>query len=386
MRALVLWLMLFNFATSAHADSQPPKYELDGVDITAFVNYFSSQVRTLNKSVTVYNWSPSASSDPFWKTNYDPKDPRLLATARDLSQVFWNNYGGTDSDYNNYGYGLYTSVDVVATRSYGGYGSSDWLLLEMQLPQGFRVLDFTSGVHGSDMAALVTTKVIGAKFNCLYVDSAERLFYHGGSSLDPACKKLVRKVFQDILKIDGFAYSYGHTPFKACGDNNNSYHAGAFVITRPDWIRSEYIKFYTQTSSFDLEGRTRIQTLLMNEDQDISKIHSRMVSEIASYLKMLPGTYIKDIKSECVDSSCWITANFCDLKDQCRQINLSSVPRPGGPLISAVGARDHHLLWSDLEGKPKSTTANPWLKENAFGCSGELPYSKNPEATKGVSP
>jgi hypothetical protein len=69
-----------------------------------------------------------------------------------------------------------------------------------------------------------------------------------------------------------------------------------------------------------------------------------------------------------------ITVQFCDQSNACESVPLPPIPRPGGSIITAEEASKTILLWTDLIGKPKSTTISTWLKNNKFACSGELPY------------
>ncbi len=192
---------------SAAAETKKQTYEFEGTDITAFVEHFRPAVKTLKKPVTVYNWSSSSQSD-FWKVPQKPNDENLVAMAQRMGQSFWRNYGSQDSERGGmYGYGLYAALDPVVTRSFGG---TQWVLLEMQFPAGFKMIDLYDPIQKTKSSAnLNTLSEINKKFKCSmsgYVE-LDALFTSGGKSVDPSCQRLVKNVFGTIFKIDAFAYT-----------------------------------------------------------------------------------------------------------------------------------------------------------------------------------
>lgn len=342
----------------------------NNVDISPMVNHFQKQVVTLNKAITTYNWVSHAPGD-FWDTERPQNDPSLLNEAHISARVFWSNYGSQAGANNMYGSGLYTAVDPVVTENYGG---QDWRLTQIRFPIGTRVLDLANPdtVNVKDSVLVNATYEIEEKFGCPRASAADPYFVNGGVSLSEACRSLINEVFNIILQIDAFAYGYGDTSFRAC-ESGMYMGSRAFVVTRADWMRSEYVHYYTANSRLNEEERLRIQTLfIMASEEGIDKV--LLLDFIAQYLDQQPDRDIRGSKTVCEGDSCIITVQFCDSKNTCDQVQLPPLPRPGGPMITEEVAKRKKLLWTDLVGKPKVSTMSTWLQDNKFGCSGKLPY------------
>lgn len=369
MKRLLPLILLHLTTFSAQADSP---LILDGIDISPAVEYFEPMVTPLKQNVTVYNWSQTG--------DYGDDDSQLdLAMAQ--AKTFWRMYGDPKGNNNMYGYGLYTAIDPVATRSYGGnFDRDDWRILALELPQGLRLLDFPGlSLNPAPIPAPVAD--ILNKFDCGGVQNAEALFGYGGYALKPSCQKLVRRIFADVLRIDAFAYGYAETNYRICSAGMiNGYRA--FVITAPDWMTTKNVRFYTSKSTKNLEERTRIQTLFLKATEALKNTSSPEVNvrrPIADFLIANPDYDLERSLTKCSGDQCVITATFCDGKKTCRDLDLPALPRPGGALItSAEAAKSLHgqptLLWKDLEGQPKTPTLSTWMKKNQFGCDGTLPY------------
>jgi hypothetical protein len=341
------------------------------VDIAPMINHFRKQIVTLNKAVTTYNWVSHGGPNDFWDIERPQNDPALLKMAQTSAEVFWSNYGSKEGSENMYGSGLYTAVDPVATYEFGGEG---WRMTQLQFPVGMHVLDLANSatIDDSDSALMNAAEDVEEKFACPRSAGADPYFTNGGASLDPKCRQLINEVFNKNLKIDAFAYGYNETYFKAC-EQGVYIGSRAFVITRPDWIRSEYVHYYTASSRLNEPERLRIQTLfLLAGEEGLDK--APLLDLIAKYFDQYPDRELQGSKTVCEGDSCVITVQFCDSKNTCDQVPLPALPRPGGPMITSEEAKRKKLLWEDLVGKPKASTVSTWLKENKFGCSGELPY------------
>lgn len=353
-------LIIAALPSAAHATAN---VDLDGVDISATTDFFASLVKPLTKSVTIYNWSQQSTEH---HTSEDFSD------ALGLSRRFWRSYGTLTQGM--YGVGLYGALDPVTTDSFG-YGPS-WRLLVMDLPIGFRFLDFMQLTSASSkLSQQVSTQLLA--FECPTTALPDAFFTDGGAKLSQKCQKLVRKIFQETLQIDGFAYPYGDVPFAECS-NDPSVHNRAFVITRDSWMRPEYIRYYTPASTDNLEERVMIESLFLKTAS--SAIGRGAGTEaIKVYLRQHPTSDFVSGSSTCAGTMCTISARFCADATTCENVTIAVLPRPGGALItSAEAARTtavhHELLWSDLEGQPKATTVDVFLRKTKFGCDGQLPY------------
>lgn len=346
----------------------------EGVDIQPLVRAHSHQVLTLTQPVTIYSWS-TAGRDPLYNPERSPDDPGLMGHAYRASRVFWTNFGSKEGANNMYGFGLYGAVDAVATRGYGG-ADSEWLLTQMRLPIGFRLIDVANPVSLPASPEQEAARDVAIRFHCpsnLQVDS---LFQTGGSKLPDDCRRLTQKIFDDVLKIDGFAYSYVETQFKACSQDP-SFSARAFVITRPDWIKPELVHFFNRASRQNIEDRIVIQTLFFKSEDENMSITPEQSQILVDFMIQHPDSDLKKSTSLCDGSQCRLTATFCDASGRCDDVSLGSRKRVGGSTITSTQGP---LLWADLEGQPKSKTINTWLQQNKLACKdGTAPYASAEE-------
>jgi hypothetical protein len=360
------------FCASAARAAQPIMYQ--GENITPLVEYFEKYVHPLTKPVTVYNYSAGA-KDPFWQKERDVNDPTLLYTAQSQTEVFWQRYGEKDGSGYMYGFGLYAAVDPILTYSYGG-GIDSWVLLQMQLPVGFKLVDVTEQSRASSAVDHKELLRLAEKFKCPSALAPDSFFVNGGSGLTPDCLNVSKFIFSQALKIDGFAYGYGSTYFKACSGNYDGYKA--FVITSPDWMKSEHIRYFTPITKGSLENRILIQTMFLAAAQDSMANDSSLKYKLIDYLKMKPDRFVKSSSTTCAGEFCVITAQMCDDKQSCEPLEFAPLPRPGGPNITMSESKRtmaQRLLWPDLEGTPKTTMLIDWLRKNKYACSGDVPYA-----------
>lgn len=361
-------LVLFVLSIFGFTKTQAQNVEFNGTDITELVSHLKNSIVVLKQPITVYNWSPAGKYG----------DAENLGIAESGSKTFWNSFG-YDPSGNMYGRGLYAAVDPIVSSSYGGY-NDDWLLLEMKLPVGFILLDLLNFE--------ITSKPFpeGAKknlvsFNCPENSTIESLFVEGGNKLSGYCQKLVKYIYADIFKIDGFAYGYSESAFKACQKGGFYSGARAFVITDKKWIKPGLITYYNSNSTHEIEKRIVIQSLFYSLLENNSDLKKQVLSAIGGYLTNHQDSDISKFKSKCEGETCTITVTFCE-KEKCEDIDLPTLPRPEGSVISEKTAlkipikvsHSRALLWSDLEGKTKANNLTEWLQSNKFGCSGKLPY------------
>ncbi len=155
-------------------------------------------------------------------------------------------------------------------------------------------------------------------------------------------------------------------------------------------MSAENINFYSSNTTANLEERIRIQTLTLKSLETSSAEEdpkAMLIAQITSYIKLKPDSYVAGSTTKCENDSCVIKVKFCDSSTEaCEDVSLNPIPRPGGGLITSREAQrtsSGQLLWSDLEGKPKQTTIDTWLKKNNYGCTVDSPFV---EDAKKVSP
>ena len=213
------------------------------------------------------------------------------------------------------GMALYAANDPVYTYGYGGLdeglGNDRWLLIEMTLPKGFRLLE-TIQPSTADSPANESVNRVLNRFGCPSYLEPETAVIAGGSHLGKSCQELMRKVLKNILQIDGFNYQYSQTYFTNCEPSDIE---PAFVITSSRFINGKLIKVFTKGTTSFRDDRLRIQTLFQSN------------------------------------------------------VGSPKIVSPSTPLFFGGG----QLLWDDLRGQPKVDTAN-WLKQYRYGCDGTLPY------------
>ena len=364
-----LWLALIvAFAgTVGRAATTAIMYE--GTDVSSVVAVFGSQVHPLKRKVFVYNWS-GAGGEPYWKSDPDKNDSFILKHTQDIAGIFWQNYGNGNG--NMYGMGVYAAVDPVVTRSYGG-GGDIWLLLQMEFPKGFRLLDLTEALPWSGDPAIKTRAAsIMTTFGCPAGLNADSLFTNGGSDLSTKCRGLVARVFRDSLQIDGFAYSYSGSHFDDCSGDTEK----AFVITGSAWMRPDYIRYFSAASRKDVLGRRRIQSIFSLQSGQAQPLMDIIRPALEDYLANHEDANLAGSKSFCGGATCILSAQFCDSHDKCEWVPLGELPRPGGPRFSA----QENLLWPDLAGELKLDSISKWVKKTKYACSGLVPYDEKPDA------
>jgi hypothetical protein len=367
------------------AVAENTKYELDGFDITPAVEYFQKMVHPLKQIIYVYHWNPNGEARG--------DGPEIFNMVKNNANTFWSMYGDPQTVSGGmYGRGLYAAADPIHSYGFGG-GPEKWFLLQMALPVGFRLLDIaaeTSWVASNNKKTISEEmKNIASQFHCDALNNVDSLFADGAYKISQQCQNLARKIFKEILKIDGFAYFYGQTSFKDCQSDNYVLGNRAIVITENTWMTTENIKYFTQKSKHSLEDRIRIETLFYKKIDANVKLSDSSIEAIAEYLQIHETKEMIGSKSVCSNTTCTIVVRFCDSQNVCDEVSLAPLPRPSGPLFTEVSAKNTEpgrLLWPDLEGKAKADNVSEWLKKQMFGCNGELPYpvEKAEEANKSV--
>ena len=378
-------VLLISSFLSAHAFAAalPAPATYKGVDISALVDIYRPQVKTLTKSIYTYNWSP-AGLDPFWRQERSENDPALLNAAKRLAEGYWRVYGQPNGDFSVYGRGLYTAIDPVSSSSFsGGLYMKRWLLLEFEFPAGMQILTLEpdESLAPNDQVTAILTK-----FGCPGTNTSA-LFSDGGRALSAECRDLIKDVFQNILRVDALSYNYVGTSFHACTDSGSDYAgAPAFILTGTKWLRPGLIHSYTPTTKGNRDGRRRIQTLFLASGEGENRVQDLAKEPILHYLLDHPGSYVKSSSTKCDGSYCDLTLEMTDDQNKKGEVTILNMPRPAGPLITKAEAAalssdvTQDLLWDDLDQTPKSPTISDWLKKNEFACDGQKPYAAQPKA------
>jgi hypothetical protein len=374
---LLLGALILTSATSALAGSNYSNLFVDGVAIGPLVSFLEKEVVVLDAPMTIYNWSPNGKI-------YDNGAKNMAETA---AKTFWRAYGSYSGAM--YGLGLYGAADPVSTFYFGGGMTSPWLLMELSLPVGFRMIDVYSVSRYSNQTLPDDVKAIVDHFKCRTTGvSADGFFTGGGGGVSPECQAIVRTIYKDILRIDGFAYSYGRTYFKDCMKSDLFVSQGqrAFVITDHKWMTPTSVKYYTANSTDSTADRTRIQTLFLKGAYQVvsagglqSIDQNQVRTIIESYLDTHEDSNLKDTFKQCDDATCTITARFCDSTNRCENIELPKVRRPTANLITeeaASGTEPRKLLWPDLKDKAQTPKIVDWMKQNLYTCGETLPFKQ----------
>lgn len=386
---LVLVLLSFQAWATFNLPSKPIKYK--GVDITPAVKILSQYVKILKKDYTVFHWDMSGQ---------EGQNEQMVLAAKKMANVFWTWYGRPETAQGGfYGNGLYLATDPISTEGFGG--GNNWSLLQLILPKGMRIIDLGDNgiVLQKDEDAFNELKIIFAQLECSFADM-NSFFNQGGAGLTSQCQGLVKKIFQETLKIDAFAYSYNQQKFKSC-DSSSAFDQRAFVITNPQWINLNNVSFFSAKSRHAQLDRVRIQTLFLLNDETVLQnqlpFTTNDIQALKQYWIKHPQGIITDTNMvENNASSYRLVVRLCESSQNCEYITLESIYQklvPFNPIITSqeAGSGDgrikpryyynsngqiQHLLWSDLEGQPKANDLSEWVKNNLFGCESASPFEE----------
>jgi hypothetical protein len=104
-------------------------------DVDALAALVSPYVYVTQQPIMLYNWH-SASNDS--DLNTSAQDSKAYVSFQKMTGSYWAHVNDGRSD--DFGTGLYASVDPVATLDFGG-NSGKWILTQMRVGSGFRILD-----------------------------------------------------------------------------------------------------------------------------------------------------------------------------------------------------------------------------------------------------
>lgn len=281
------------------AKPQGRELEYEGVDIRPLVEGVRGFIVTLDRPVTVFNWSTRGMM---------ADRPDAFQSARSIADVYWERYARS-SQGSYFGDGLYTALDPVASNGYGN-AQSDWLLTEFKLPVGFRLLDFLK--IPEQLSLPNKARGVLRAFECDPDLKVQLVFWESGAFLKPKCSNLVRHLFRDVFAIDGFSYEFAAAKFKAC--ENPQYEGGrAILITSSRWMLPDLVSYYNSRTRDRREKRILLQSMFFDDlrraraDQEV--VSSSFTSAEARSLSR--GFLLwEDLEGEPkVDTSAWLKEN-----------------------------------------------------------------------------
>lgn len=298
--------------SSAHAE----KVEVNGVDLAPVIEIFKRQVRVVQKPFHIYHWGSDSS---FYDRAYSATDARAAEVVRRGAQSFLQGLEAQDRlRGNNYGGGLYSAVDPLSTEVFGTY-SDDWILVDSELPVGFRMLDIVEPQERriSVFEGQQALDKLGCEYdrNPEFVRSALAM-----RRMNPQCAQAIRLVIR-TLKIDGFAYQYGGYNLRGCKRDNGVNAGPAFVFTSEDWIKSpSQIHVFTATTPDAKSEREAIENLFIfnssHESTSFGEMH--VGTHTGSMVANAGGLHWPDLAGSKIENmDLWTKQNIlnCDLKD-----------------------------------------------------------------------
>jgi hypothetical protein len=300
---LTLWFAIFSTPLRAAEAG----YEYSEADFQTLVKTITPEVFELTDSTVMYNWHPEKSDAGLKPSS---RDPDAFADAQKFMKRYWDHQ--LDPKNAGMGDGLYLALDPVITRSYGR-GSNQWVLTEVRLPKGFRILDAHRQGHSPmSKEQLELMNRLGCTMDEHDDPLAKELVNPKNNNKSPSCAAVIRRLLNETLKVDALAYGYDSTYFSEC-DATNPHRQTALVVMNGEKISSADIRIFNRTTNDDLDSRIRIQSLIAK---------ARLARE---------------------------------------------EPAPATLKTDAGGA----LLWHDLEGKPYDSGVSEWIRKNTFACGRE---------------
>jgi hypothetical protein len=227
--------------------------DLNGVDVSDLINYFKPIVHSLKQSVLVYNWM-EVSTVGYYQQTLGLHDTVAYRRAVRSATSFWINFNGGISA-NMFGFGLYAALDPKKTRSFGG--DDHWMLTQMQLPVGFRLIDMTHDEDTHEFTDAVKAKLL--QFGCSDATIVDLI---NPVMKNVTCSAVVKKIFHENLRIDGFIYSYTSNSSELCPEKSAPVFGGAMVITSNRWMVPQAIETFVPLMKDGAAERSRIMTLM----------------------------------------------------------------------------------------------------------------------------
>jgi hypothetical protein len=352
-------------------------------DVNKVASAFKKYLLVLNEPVLVFHYFDGSHAGPKWNQALSASDPMAYKYVKESSEIYWR-YSNQESPGNMYGRGLYVAGDPVSTLNYGG---DNFVLLQIQLPQGFRVLEL---VNGNNIPFSAETQKILSRHGCPEGTNIMSLMMPQVFK-SPECHQIVQQVLREKLQIDAFRFEYPRADFNECTATSREGYAesnSALLITNGTKFKPEMIRAYNKFSTDDKENRVNIESLFYKTSYEATKNPHEMASWAqTNYMQKIvsqkdPGYDITVVSPECDSKDrCSIVYEICKNKDDsdCKKIPQIPVPVQSYPKFFDMMDRPIILFddsasngpwgWLDLNHQPTARDPGAWLKNNLMGCS-----------------
>jgi hypothetical protein len=361
---------------------------LSATELQQVATYFAQFVHELKEPVYMWSWSNGAlnavpdslrngihaTASGYWQDlcTHTPADPADCDPNHSIDS--WNIYGS----------GFYLAHDPVTTMDFGG--NPRWLLYQVQLSAGLRFVDLNEVnvivkppqniVDEFKSAGCPQAWLADGKLDFASVFTVANP--HQFPDATPECKLALRKVFKELLGIDGFFYRYRASRFSECPNARE-----AFVLADDSKILN--LKVFNASSTANREDRLRIQSLFYKAAHDDPWTNGftflkTFTSSVHPTWPAWQGTFYSCDQHE---GCTWIGPTYCDPENpkNCDYTFPGSVAPPEFPsqpipqVISQAQVPlsqpywvSPGLLWKDLDGQTRDQDLGPWIQQNLFQC------------------
>jgi hypothetical protein len=211
------------------------------------------RLRVLGRPVYTFHYAPRARIGLPASGYLPPDDPALPAFLRGKVERYWDLSQPTAPGAA--ASGLWTGIDPVAGRHFGGEGEG-WALAEIVLPAGFHFLDVREASEGHpDPGFPPEARRALAAAGCPVGHPAALLM----QAESAACREIAVRVLRE-LGAEGLLGSFPRTRFSECGDRPE----GVFVLLDPAAVAPDRVRLLTsdlQAGDAAAEDRLRVRDL-----------------------------------------------------------------------------------------------------------------------------
>ena len=406
-------------------------------DVRQLVAHFRTFTYTLQQPVTVYHWfKPEEKSKPWTTGKVAINDPAGYERIREAADGFWPSRTAKADDADPYGIepvgkAFYANLDPVPAYGYGGehecegdggcgggamsgedFGK-DWVLLETQIPKGFRVLNHAR--ESSNSVPLQIEQILQMA-GCpeIWATNSKSMFsdlFSLNDKVSVQCRALIETVFRQKLGIEALLVSGSSSYFDECkaptaanvDETGEEYGSASsknerqlrFAIISAARLTPAHVKVFTAKTTEEPERRLKIQSLFYKTLTD--RVMPELSKPASAWSWVSSQIYGKYPRYQTVDEKCekFVEGQGCVGKvkicktsrrtgevnmNHCKVVDIPKAPSypvvmssktPPAPKSEGMGKA---LLWADLEGKQADAGVGSFVKENFFGCSAGLPY------------